>query len=74
MVSSNGDRGPGGAEEGSVAYELAAMAERDQQMRRRGIAFDPAVDHQNLARLKEIVDEIGWPTKSKVGTGGATCA
>jgi hypothetical protein len=29
--------------------------------------FDPEVDRRHTARLREIVRDIGWPTRSRVG-------
>lgn len=48
---------------------------RDQDMRRRALENngvieteeDEMLDQKNTARMKEIVDKIGWPTVSKVG-------
>ncbi len=33
-----------------------------------------AVDHRNTARMKEIVKEHGWPTRSMVAGDGTRCA
>ena len=33
-----------------------------------------AVDHRNTARMKEIVEKHGWPTRSMVADDGARCA
>ena len=33
-----------------------------------------AVDHRNAARMKEIVEKHGWPTRSMVADDGARCA
>ncbi|MGH2354169.1 MAG: DUF6624 domain-containing protein [Chloroflexota bacterium] len=55
---------------GALADEIVQMAEVDQAMRQRamtGGGWDAAVDAQNTRRLKEIVQDIGWPTRSKVG-------
>lgn len=49
----------------AIAAEVVAMAKDDQRMRRGH--FDPSIDHRNTARLKEIVAEIGWLNRSKVG-------
>jgi hypothetical protein len=54
-----------------IAKEIDAMAEADQNMRKRvkdepGF-WDNSVDKKNTERMKEIVSEIGWPTISKVG-------
>ncbi len=33
-----------------------------------------AVDHRNTARMKEIVEQHGWPTRSMVADDGTRCA
>ncbi len=33
-----------------------------------------AVDHRNTARMKEIVEKHGWPTRGMVADDGARCA
>ncbi|MDP3888419.1 MAG: hypothetical protein Q8Q24_00090, partial [bacterium] len=49
------------------------MAEKDQEMRigsqKPGseVKYDIEVDKSNAKRLREIVEEIGWPTIPKVG-------
>ncbi len=47
------------------------MAERDQAMRRAvldGAApWDASVDREHTGRMRSIVDELGWPTRSRVG-------
>lgn len=54
-----------------VAEEIQKMAKRDQEMRHKlrhdNDAWDEAIDRENTTRMKEIIDEIGWPTVSKVG-------
>jgi ribonuclease BN (tRNA processing enzyme) len=54
-----------------IAAEIVAMVEVDQKMRRDASVsrerWDPEVDRRNTARLREIVEQIGWPTCSKVG-------
>lgn len=54
---------------------------RDADQRVRGAALQAtnfhgilAVDSRRLARLKEIVDQHGWPGKSLVGEDGAKAA
>jgi hypothetical protein len=57
--------------------ELLRMVEEDQVVRREAVATkfkDPAViermkaiDMKNTARMKEIVAQVGWPTKTLVG-------
>lgn len=55
----------------SIASEIIQMAKVDQEMRESGrndpTRWDPSVDHQNTDRMKTIIDEIGWPTITKVG-------
>lgn len=54
-----------------VAREILAMAERDQAMRRGVLdgtmSWDPSVDREHTERMRRIVDELGWPTRSRVG-------
>jgi hypothetical protein len=54
-----------------LAAEIIEMAAADQNMRRAASAdpatWDPSVDRRNTARLRAIVAEIGWPTRSRVG-------
>ncbi|MBL4591983.1 MAG: hypothetical protein JKY96_08495 [Phycisphaerales bacterium] len=60
-----------------IANELIAMHNRDRQLVRSSIdpsQQDPqavarvsAIDHAHTARLREIVDYIGWPTRGTVG-------
>ncbi|QQR82822.1 hypothetical protein IPJ70_01785 [Candidatus Campbellbacteria bacterium] len=54
-----------------IASEIQQMAAVDQGMRERHIDeeefWDEEVDKNNTERMKEIVEEIGWPTVSKVG-------
>ncbi len=63
-----------------LARELLAMEQRDQQARNRATSKGAvvlkdsdigkeitSVDKANTARLKEIVDEFGWPGRSLVG-------
>ena len=58
--------------------ELLEMAGRDQEMRERAREhsdlYDENVDKENTKRLGEMVDEIGWPTPSKVGSKAARAA
>ncbi|HET9288979.1 MAG TPA: DUF6624 domain-containing protein [Gaiella sp.] len=68
-----------------LAAELARMADEDQRVRRAlpsdassPSAFDwpramemARVDVENTDRLREIVDEHGWPGRSLVGEEGA---
>lgn len=62
----------------SISAELQEMARIDQAMRKDSIAdpakWDAEVDRSNTARLKVIIDEIGWPTISKVGSEASTAA
>jgi hypothetical protein len=69
----------------ALAGELAAMVERDQELRNRIVAKPgerpqmtnddmmemARVDVANTDRLREIVDEFGWPGRSLVGAEGA---
>jgi hypothetical protein len=55
-----------------IAKELIEMARIDQEMRSKAnkdaALWDTTVDRGNTARLEQIIDEIGWPTISKIGT------
>ncbi len=42
------------------------MSEVDQKMRKSG-QWDSSIDVENTQRMKEIIEQIGWPTRSKVG-------
>lgn len=57
-----------------TAKEINALTELDQATRnenKSGVPASPEIDHANTARMKAIVSEIGWPTKSKVGEHAA---
>lgn len=61
----------------ALATELLAMSEADQAMRgayQTGEEWDASVDEANTARLKEIVEEKGWPTVSMVGKKAVSAA
>lgn len=57
----------------AIATEIIAMSERDQAMRKSG-QWDSSIDVANTARMREIVDQIGWPTVSKVGVQASSSA
>jgi hypothetical protein len=53
-----------------ISAEIVAMAEEDQAMRygtNEGKKWDSTIDRRNTDRMKSIIEEIGWPTISKVG-------
>lgn len=63
--------------------ELLAMSEKDQTVRGRInsegetselLEEESRIDWRNTARMKLIVDEFGWPTRSMVGKDGAKAA
>jgi len=62
-----------------IAQELRVRRDKDQEMRERSMQNggiieteeDDMVDIENTNRMKEIVNEIGWPTISKVGKEGS---
>ena len=68
--------------------ELIGMGMTDQDVRTRWISYSKdgkpvphavldevqRVDRENLTRLKEIVEEFGWPTVAMVGKEGAQAA
>jgi hypothetical protein len=49
-----------------IADEIIKMSEVDQQMR-KSEQWDASIDVANTQRMKEIVEQMGWPTRSKVG-------
>ena len=54
----------------AFASQIERMADEDQRLRRKLADLNSdvaAADARNTERLREIVDEIGWPTRSKVG-------
>ncbi len=60
----------------AIAAELLGMMQRDQEARSLGVDETKAgdIDASNTDRLKRIIEEIGWPTASKVGMKGANYA
>jgi len=50
----------------AIADEIIKMSEVDQKMRKSG-QWDSSIDIENTRRMKEIVEQISWPTRSKVG-------
>tara|TARA_Y100000310_G_scaffold50147_1_gene46249 strand:- start:84 stop:614 length:531 start_codon:yes stop_codon:yes gene_type:complete len=55
-----------------IASEIQQMAREDQEARTAGIPEKTGeVDDHNKVKLEEIIDRIGWPTKSKVGAEAA---
>jgi hypothetical protein len=68
----------------AIAKELIDLAKQDHQPRKKldldskgGQGYDPemeVVHRQNASRLKEIINEIGWPTISKVGAEASDAA
>ena len=67
----------------ALRSKLLAMAEEDQAVRGRINAEgetpelleeESRIDWRNMARMKRIVDEFGWPTLSMVGEDGARAA
>ncbi|HLI08537.1 MAG TPA: DUF6624 domain-containing protein [Ktedonobacteraceae bacterium] len=57
----------------AIANEIMKMSEVDQQMRKRG-QWDASIDVANTQRMKEIVEHMGWPTRSKVGSPASKMA
>jgi len=62
----------------AIAAELQSMVEADQAMRNQCTdnhgEWDDSVDHRNTERMKAIIEEIGWPSISKVGYEGSSHA
>jgi hypothetical protein len=56
-----------------IAVEIIKMSEDDQKMRKSG-QWDSSIDEANTQRMKEIVEHIGWPTRSKVGSHASEMA
>jgi Family of unknown function (DUF6624) len=50
----------------AIADEIIKMSEVDQQMR-KSEQWDASIDVENTQRMKEIVEQMGWPTRAKVG-------
>jgi hypothetical protein len=53
------------------AQEIMVMVKHDQEMRQKfhtNKDWDSKVDPANTVRLKEIIETIGWPSISKVGS------
>lgn len=68
----------------SIISELIEMAKHDLQVREElskagqlSKGYHPKMEHvhlQNAARLEEIIDSIGYPTRSKVGQKASEAA
>lgn len=62
----------------TIITKLQSMADVDQAMRsnlqEKPDSWDVSIDHQNTLHMKKIVDEIGWPSLSKVGQQGSANA
>ncbi len=61
-----------------ISDEIIAMGKEDQMMR-NGIIdgtteWDVSIDVRNTKRMKEIIEQIGWPAKSKVGEDASNIA
>ncbi len=50
----------------ALADEIVKMSDVDQQMRKSG-QWDSSIDVANTQRMKEVVVQMGCPTRSKVG-------
>ena len=57
----------------AIADEIVKMSERDQHMRKSG-QWDASIDVANTQRMKEIIEQMGWPTRSKVGSHASEMA
>ena len=61
-----------------IASEMEKMLDEDQDMRERAHKedgyWDHEIDNRNTKRMKEIIEEIGFPTISKVGKEGSHTA
>ena len=52
---------------------LLSLANADKLMRDSG-KWNDAIDRRNTAQLKKIIQTIGWPTRSKVGSDASSAA
>ena len=50
--------------------EILAMVDADQKMR-KSPEWDPGIDKRNTRRMKEIIEQYGWPGKSLIGRKAA---
>jgi hypothetical protein len=57
----------------AIADEIIKMSEVDQQMRKSG-QWNSAIDATHTLQMKEIVEYMGWPTRSKVGSQASEMA
>lgn len=61
-----------------IATKLKSMRDDDQTMRAKNLEnpeeWDEVLDKKNTDDLKQIIEEIGWPTITKVGVDGANHA
>jgi hypothetical protein len=71
-TESDRDDREAGVEEPELRDELVEMMDADQQERTGAVAANH--DAERTQRLREIVDEHGWPTFDLVGRDGATAA
>lgn len=66
----------------AIAQELEKMLEADQAMRQKALENngvieseeDDTLDQRNAERMKQIIEEIGWPSVFKVGQEAAHTA
>jgi len=56
-----------------LRLELKRMMKSDQSMIRSG-KWSPSATKRNTARLKEIIEEHGWPSSQLVGVNGESAA
>jgi len=58
-----------------IASEIQQMAREDQEARAAGDAsVTVSVDQKNRSHLEAIIEQIGWPSQSKVGKEAAHAA
>ncbi|MEI8328344.1 MAG: DUF6624 domain-containing protein [Candidatus Taylorbacteria bacterium] len=57
-----------------ISYLYNAAQNMRRKNRKHGTERDPQIDRINASRLKVLISEIGWPTKSKVGKEGSRAA
>jgi hypothetical protein len=56
-----------------ISKELLEIFKKDQKMRKTN-SYNVEIDKENQGKLKNIIQQIGWPEKEKVGLKGETTA
>lgn len=65
----------------NIAKKILDMTEKDQEMRKKwaksgfdSSQYNAKLDDENTVQLNNIVEQIGWPTTSKVGEKASVAA